>query len=633
MKMVFTKWTVFCWLESMKEKIFGFSRTKFIFASPWLLAAAAGLLVLIIVTFAFHNLGLEKRLMTTALVQKAATLMRVIHSGARASFVADIRKSYWDSEPWQHHAQQVIDHLAEDPELRFLSIVDSQGQVIAHSNHDIVGSYLDFVVPAVNLGRSDKKVKLHFSVVSTGKDGRVFKAVRAFAPYFPVLPKFFNRSADSLRRNFLKHGRIQGKRYGMPFPSINNTTDEKYFVIAGLDMSEYDRTLGRIRLQLIILSVAMLLVGIGGWFSLSAVQGYRISQKTLDDFQAFTSLLIAGLPIGLIATDRSGRIATWNQRVVELTGITKPDANDRRPSDILPPRLANYFLDQKNTSHSQDTGCPDREILITLNERELNLLCQLITIQDREQHFMGKVLLLSDISELKLLELKMRENERLAAIGRMAGGVAHEIRNPLSSVKGLALLLRNKFTDDSKEQNTADLLIQETERINRTISEMLSFTSHAPLNLEPVDVAELLHRALRIVENEVTDGNIMTRLSIDPDLPPVAADLDRLNQVIMNILFNAIQAMDGGGMLSIKAKKQAGAKKIELSISDTGCGMDETTLSQVFYPYFTTKKGGTGIGMALSQKIVTDHNGSIYIESKPGQGATVFVILPLSTLL
>jgi two-component system sensor histidine kinase HydH len=232
------------------------------------------------------------------------------------------------------------------------------------------------------------------------------------------------------------------------------------------------------------------------------------------------------------------------------------------------------------------------------------------------------------MTELKNLEKEMRENERLAAVGRMAAGVAHEVRNPLSSIKGLALLLQRKFVQKSNEHETATLLIQEVERMNRTISELLSFTRPAPLELAKVDVRVLLERQIRLLDADGASDNIIFHLEIGSDLQSIAADRDRLNQVLMNIILNGVQAMENGGELAIKAWNNSDNHTVIITVTDSGAGMDKETLSQVFFPYFTTKSSGTGIGLALSQKVIADHGGTIYLTSVLGQGTVVTIELP-----
>lgn len=612
----------------MKTRLQNFTRPAYMYSSPWLLAAAAGLLIMIVVTFAFHNLRLEQRLMTNAMLQKAATLMRVLHSGARASYLNDLRKDYWNNDPWNVHVQRIIDHLAEDPELRFLTLVDAEGAVIAHSDHGRIGGVQPVPTTQSGAGSGDDQQQMAYIIHTTKDFGRVLEAFRQFSPSFPTIASIpLHPPPGGGHKGFFMHEK-EGKRSTMRFFPEGGPTGEQYFVLVGLDMKEFDRTLGRLRMQIFMLSLAMLLVGLGGWFSLSLVQGFRISQKTLEDVQAYTSLLIAKLPVGVIATDSAGKITTWNQAIIQLTGIAKNTVTGKKPQEVLPESLA-VFFEEIAAAEGEEAQPPIPDsIRIAFGSRRCELLCHPLLITDSRQQYMGKVLLISDITEIKSLEQRMRENERLAAVGRMAGGVAHEVRNPLSSIKGLALLLKNKFAAGSKEQDTADLLIQETERMNRTITEMLSFTRPTSLKLAPVDLSILLQRSLQLIKAEAADNNIATALTVGEHLAPVLGDVDRLQQVMMNILLNAMQAMEKGGQLLVTLGNKEHDQGIELRISDTGDGIAPELLSQVFYPYFTTKQGGTGIGLAISQKIIADHGGSIELESEPGKGTTVIILLP-----
>jgi two-component system sensor histidine kinase HydH len=300
----------------------------------------------------------------------------------------------------------------------------------------------------------------------------------------------------------------------------------------------------------------------------------------------------------------------------------------RMPREVLPERLAAFFENiMPAETGSQDQG-REQTIRVIFGARRCEVLCHPLLITDSGQQYMGRVLLISDVTEIKSLEQRMRENERLAAVGRMAGGVAHEVRNPLSSIKGLALLLKNRFPLGSKEQDTADLLIQETERMNRTITEMLSFTRPTALHLVQVDLATLLQRSLHLIKVEAADNRVETVMHVDAEIVPVYGDVDRLQQVMMNVLLNALQAMEEGGTLTVAIANSENGADVELRITDTGVGIEPELLSQVFYPYFTTKQGGTGIGLAISQKIIVDHGGSIDMESEPGKGTTVIIRLP-----
>ncbi len=597
-------------------------RPKFIYVSPWLLAAATGLLVLIVVTFALSNIQREKRLMTNAMLQKAATLYRVIRSGARASYVSDLRRGIWQPDPWNDHVQRVIDHLSDDPDLYFLAVVDGSGEVFAHSRPVMRGQTIKVQIPE-HFSEKSTRGQFIFRVGEEKGQGRFFEVIRPYRPFQSIRPPL----PLSLFELHKKFSGPDSESLSGPF-SLNNTWKDgrDYYVIVALDMKGYDRALRRLRFQVLMLSLAMLLVGIGGWLSLAAVQGYRVSRQALHEIQAFTGLLVSKLPVGIIATDKRGTIATWNRAVTELIGIEADSATGKKPAEILPQVLADFFS-MEGDCHDGSQGCVP-EVRLVVHGEELVLNCHHLVISDRDGEPEGEVLLLSNMTELKNLEKEMRETERLAAVGRMAAGVAHEVRNPLSSIKGLALLLKGKFSQKSNEHETAALLIQEVERMNRTISELLSFARPAPLELTEVDMHALLEQQVRLLVADAASDSIVFDLEVADDLLPVAADQDRIRQVLLNILLNSVQAMDSGGTLTVRAWNNPDNKTVVLTITDTGVGMGKETLNQVFFPYFTTKSRGTGIGLALSQKVIADHGGTIYLSSVPGQGTVVTVELP-----
>jgi len=590
-------------------------RPRFILVSPWLLAAATGLLVLIIVTFALSNIRREKTLMLNALLQKAVTLQRVIRSGARASYLAELRRGTWQPEPWLEHVQRVIDHLSDDPELYFLALVNDKGLILAHSRSVMKGRTLDLDLPRALVTRQQGDLMYRIDEEEDGR--RFFTAITRILPFTTLFPRV-PLSLQELHRRFSSQLETDRER----------SDQARYFLIVALDMKGYDRALARLRFQVLMLSLAMLLVGVGGWLSLAAVQGYRVSQNTLREIKAFTGLLISKLPVGIIATDTRGRIATWNQAVADLTGISTSRAAGRRPGDLLPPELASFFGTETERCPGKREGIAC-EICLVIGGRELVLRCHHLVIVNDSGESEGEVLLLTDVTELKTLEKEMRKSERLAAVGRMAAGVAHEVRNPLSSVKGLALLLQTKFNQGTRERETATLLIREVERMNRTISELLSFARPAPLELQEVDLAELLEQQVTLLAADTDSGAITFHLEVDDRLPRVAADRDRLSQVLMNVLLNAVQAMADGGEVRVSARSGEDGEQVVITISDTGEGMDQETLGQIFFPYFTTKTRGTGIGLAISQKVIADHGGNIQVDSEKGRGTVVTIELPV----
>jgi two-component system sensor histidine kinase HydH len=336
-------------------------------------------------------------------------------------------------------------------------------------------------------------------------------------------------------------------------------------------------------------------------------------------------MLISSLPVGLIATDNKGKIILYNRSSQEYTGVTEKQAMN---SDTEVFRNIPEISDAFSDTWSNTGPAYIKEVQVQ-NSSGTNYILQLnrLSIVDREETPLGTLLLMQDLSQVKKLEEELRRSERLAALGKMAAGVAHELRNPLSSIKGLALVLQSRFQKNNQDRETANILVQEVERLNRSISELLDYARPQSLRKEMVDITRLLHKALSLIRIDAEAAGVKLTSSFQKNLPPVQADEDKLTQVFLNLLINAIQAMEKGGRIDVRAG--ATDRTVEVVVADSGCGISKEDLSHVFDPYFTTKPEGTGLGMAMSAKIIEEHGGTIYLRSKPGMGTMVVVAIPI----
>ena len=227
------------------------------------------------------------------------------------------------------------------------------------------------------------------------------------------------------------------------------------------------------------------------------------------------------------------------------------------------------------------------------------------------------------------LQQQLRRSERLSALGNLAAGVAHEIRNPLSSIKGFATFLLGN-TEKEHEADAAKMLIQEVDRLNRVVSGLLEFARPDTIQLAPIRLASVVERALRLCASDAANKDIVVRFTPTADLPLIAADADRLTQALLNLFLNAIQAMDKGGVLDISSNHDQATGKILLRITDTGKGIAPEALSTIFDPYVTGRASGTGLGLAIVHRIVEQHGGVIHAESEPGKGSVFFLYLPIT---
>jgi len=225
------------------------------------------------------------------------------------------------------------------------------------------------------------------------------------------------------------------------------------------------------------------------------------------------------------------------------------------------------------------------------------------------------------------LQQQLRRSERLGALGNLAAGVAHEIRNPLSSIKGFATFLLGKMERES-DADAARMLIREVDRLNRVVSGLLEFARPDAVRLAPTALASVVEHALSLCASDSAGKGIAVRFTAAPDLPLVVADADRLTQALLNLFLNAVQAMDEGGVLDISACRDPAGGAVLLRIADNGRGIEPEALPSIFDPYVTGRASGTGLGLAIVHRIVEQHGGVIRVESEPGAGSVFFLHLP-----
>jgi len=252
------------------------------------------------------------------------------------------------------------------------------------------------------------------------------------------------------------------------------------------------------------------------------------------------------------------------------------------------------------------------------------------------------VAVVRDISRLRQLESEVRRGETLAAAGQMAVGLAHEIRNPLSAIRGAVQLMQRELGDEARWGEYTTVLLKEVTRVNSIIETLLDLGRPVTLRAVPLNVHQLLERVALLLEEEAASHGVQFVRRYDPSLPPILADEDRIVQVFHNLVRNAIEAMPGGGRLTLvtrlsmnplfaKVDLGQGQKSLaEIQIADEGQGIPEATRDKLFTPFFTTKDRGMGLGLALCHRIVEEHKGAIQITSEPGRGTAVSCFLPIA---
>lgn len=263
-------------------------------------------------------------------------------------------------------------------------------------------------------------------------------------------------------------------------------------------------------------------------------------------------------------------------------------------------------------------------------------------ILDRTGASLGAVLVIHDLSQQKELEENVRQVDRLAHLGMVAAGLAHEIKNPLAGIRGAAQLLQGKLMADFQAHDYTKVMIREIDRLNTLLERLLQLTALPRLERQATNIHKVLTDVL-LLEKETVPPNITILTSFDPSLPEVFGDEAQLTQVFRNLIKNALQALTNqpDATLTITTRMETNfhifypsnrrGRLLSIDVEDNGPGIAPEHLSLLFTPLFTTKSGGVGLGLAISQHIITEHGGTIRAESEPGKGALFKVILPMVT--
>jgi len=590
-------------------------------ASPWLLATASLLLAFIIAVFAANNFQREKKLMSMALAQEGRAVLNLVSSSSRAALRNLIMRQGFSKELWLESVQEVIENGSEHQGILSLFLVNDSGLIIAHNKRAMVGEMVDnSAIRFLSLVRKQNQPHDNRILGKTADKAQIFQIATPFNP-------LSGRNAMLSAMKESSRGRMGRWMREQPPPHDMETmvplfSDNALYLVAELDMTEFQQQVRKQFIFIIVLSIVLLLVGIGGLLSLIAVQGFKGSQRKLQTITAFTDILISSMPLGIIAIGSGGEIKTCNASGLEMFGFNR-NVVGRYYHDVVP----EVFINEIEALISEKNAITEKELTISNQGTSKNLSIISVPIDSEENSGgRGTMLLIQDLTTQKNLELEIRRNERHTALGKMAAGVAHELRNPLSSIKGLALILKSKFKQQSSGIEAAEILISEVERLDRSISELLDYSRPENLRMRGIQLVQPIKNAIRLIRSDAQAENIEIIEKYEDENRLVEGDQDKLTQLFLNLFLNSLQAMDNGGTITVSTKHGDG--KTHIAVADTGQGIDEILREKIFDPYFTTKSDGTGLGLSLSAKIIEDHRGSVSIESLKGDGTTVTITLP-----
>lgn len=605
---------------------------------PWIVVGCSLLLAALVLMLDFQKSRKESEITSRIYLERGSSLIYAFE----ATLQTGMGFKWTDEE-----LQAVLDKLGTSPDIYYMAVTDEQGHVLAASNPALVGSSL-VSQDEMDMLQPLPQAQAHIREYVSGL-GDSAHPVKVFQVYRQL-------SVSQYEQRLREHGHMMMGRMRAPRHGIASA--QQHFVIfVGYDMTAMTMAQAKDAQQAFVHWVILTFLGVVGLLSVFLVKNYQRSRQLVQETTAFSFALIDTLPLGIIAVDEARRITTFNPEASRITGLAAQDMLNRNMAEILPQLWAvlaeHNLLDKQSERAEQEVRC------VFGHQRRIPLALSAVSIVTEDGHHAGYTIMLRDLGEIRRLQAEVRRQDRLAALGNMAAGIAHEIRNPLGAIKGLARFFQEISPPESEEARVATIMTQEVQRLDNVVGDLLELARPDTLNLAPVSLPSLFDRARNMVQADLDAHNVHFELDLPSPCPDVLLDFDRMTQVLLNLFLNAAQAMPQGGKLLASAKfiaaqadaeisisvgqsetqlpladtSLSGAGELMLEVADTGVGIAPEKIQEIFSPYFTTKAHGTGLGLSLVHKIIETHDGEMEVSSKVGEGTRFTIRIPLPLAL
>lgn len=376
--------------------------------------------------------------------------------------------------------------------------------------------------------------------------------------------------------------------------------------------------------------VAFLVVGLlASRLSERRTSGEELAEtaKTLANLRVLHERIVESIRSGLITTDLDGNIFTFNAAASEITGL--------RPDQVYGKSINSLFgniqesIDLSLAAAGQGEQLPRFETdLITPDGFAVRIGYSVSLLLSEANEASGLIITFQDLTDIRSMEESVRRKDRLAAVGRVAAGLAHEIRNPLGAMRGAIQVLEAKMPAESVETGLMDIILKESDRLNNIITNFLGYARPMAATFSDTDVGEAINDTVTLLKHspDVKEHHKLT-LNIGEAPVTITADITQLKQIFWNLARNALQAMQDGGELTVGVEPVPN-NRIRITFEDTGIGMTPDQVEQLFEPFSNSTTGGTGLGLSIVYQIVRDHNGTINVRSRKGEGTVITVDLP-----
>ncbi len=360
-------------------------------------------------------------------------------------------------------------------------------------------------------------------------------------------------------------------------------------------------------------------------------QLYESTDRKARDLASYNEYILKSMTCGMIMCDQEGKITSINRPAEDILGVSQDSALGQPYKTAFqrgnPVRSAIQTALAQQGTHS----VPEARIR-KVRGRNIPVSLSSTAVEDDQGRRLGVVVFLTDLTEIRKLEQEVAFKDKMAALGEMSSGLAHELRNSMAAVLGYINLFKKGKADASSQSRTLDSVFKEAMFMESMLQRFLAFAKPHQLKIEKVDLKLLLEKCRSSVEELLKEKKITHALHSEPDVVPILGDSLLLKQSFQNLIQNSIEAMPDGGKLSINLRRErltSGEDTMNVEISDTGCGIPKEVQDKIFNPFFTSKEKGTGLGLSLVKKIISLHNGKIDVDSVPGRGTKFYIHLPL----
>ncbi|MGD2186426.1 MAG: ATP-binding protein [Desulfobacterales bacterium] len=561
------------------------------------IVAIVFLLLVLISISTYRNLDREKTRALHFLHRQGVTLLKSIEASARTGM---------KSLMWQEVSLgKLLQETAKDEEIGYVYLIDGHGVIAHHSAPSKEGERANWVPDLAD------SVQIVTRIRDLPDGVRIYE----FAKYFqPMYEPSIIHSKNSIK----SPGQLEAPH-----------SHRGDIIVLGMKMTAFEDARRADIQHALIMAGIILVLGSGALFFIFVIQNYYLVNRTLKQTQDYTRQVVASMANGLLSINNEGRITSYNPLSRELLGLKDNEIQGMDLKRIFDFKEAGIFQ-----TLDQCVSILDREINYRkISGEEVPLALSITPILAENNVCQGAVIILRDLREIKQLEEKVRRSEKLAAIGELAAGVAHEIRNPLSSIRGFAQYLRHVLKDKPKEKEYAETMVSEVDRINTVVTDLLTFARPLEADLVPTDVTDLVERTVRLVQADARSRYVVIQINIS-DLSKIPLDANQMTQAILNLLLNALQAVKSGGHIEVGAELDPSVSRLKIWVEDDGVGISRDQKEKLFDPFFTTREKGTGLGLAIVHKIVENHNGEINLQSPPtgkDQGCRFTIGIPIKS--